>query len=506
MVGLQKSIKDKYNKDKYEKMKFVNTRDSGDVVSAPEAIVRGLAKGGGLYVPEFFPEVDRDAIEGLVDMSYAERAACIMSLFFDEFGSEELLAIATAAYSKFDGDPAPLVKLDQGLYMLELWHGPTQAFKDMALSVLPYLMTSAKQKIGDNSTTLILAATSGDTGKAALEGFRDVDGTSIVVLYPTDGVSPIQKQQMVTSEGSNVAVYGIRGNFDDAQGAVKRIFEDKDIAAMLKGKGIALSSANSISIGRLIPQVAYYFSAYADLLAGGQIAFGDKADFVVPSGNFGNILAAYYALRMGLPIGRLICASNSNNVLTDFFRSGRYDILKRPFYKTTSPSMDILISSNLERLLYELTDRCSETTAGYMADLGQKKKYSVAPAFHKLSLKIFGASDASEEQISEAVEEVFDDYGYVMDTHTAVAMVAYEEIGNDDVPTVIVSTASPYKFAADTLRALGGVPSNDEHKDLASLEKLTAMPIPDALRKLKGAKIRHDRVVDISEIADIIFR
>ena len=343
-------------------MKYVSTRDRMRTYSGAEAIVKGISDDGGLIVPSSFPVLDDAKMDALLGMDYPERAASVLAEYLDEFSYDELLGYARKAYSRFDGDdPCPLVKVDDGLYMLELWHGPTYAFKDMALTLLPYLMVASKKKLGDGSRTLILVATSGDTGKAALEGFRDVEGTEIIVFYPADGVSVMQKRQMLTQQGENVHVAGIKGNFDDAQTAVKKVFTDPEVIEKLKAHGIEMSSANSINWGRLAPQIAYYISAYCDLVTSGEIERGDKVNFVVPTGNFGNILAGYYAYRMGLPVHKLIVASNANNILTDFFNTGSYDV-KRKFYKTMSPSMDILVSSNLERLLFEVTGRGS--TAG----------------------------------------------------------------------------------------------------------------------------------------------
>ena len=482
-------------------MKFVSTRGKGDTVTAAQAIIQGLAPDGGLFVPEGFPVI-KD-ISALCGMSYPERAAHIMGLFFNEWAAEELLDICEKAYADFeDGDPAPLVKLDEDLYILELWHGPTQAFKDMALAVLPRLLVSAKQKTGDNSKTLILTATSGDTGKAALEGFKDVEGMRIVVLYPTDGVSAMQKLQMATQEGNNVEVIAIRGNFDDAQTAVKSVFEDAGIAAELAKRGEKLSSANSINIGRLIPQIAYYFSAYADLLSGRQIKAGDKVNFVVPSGNFGNILAGYYAYRMGLPVNKLICASNRNNVLTDFIRDGAY-CANRAFYRTASPSMDILISSNLERLVFELSSRDDRKTAERMAALKKDGKYDITESELADLNHVFWGGYADEDACGNALDDTFEEYGYIADPHTAVALAVYAEYlaasGDAETKTVILSTASPYKFVNDVLKAIGEEISSSERKNLARLEELTALPVPDALNELFSLEKLHTAVIEKHE-------
>ena len=356
-------------------MDFYSTRGEGPV-SGARAIINGIAGDGGLYVPADFPIIGQEELVDMVGLDYPERAARIIGKFLDEFSPEELLSYTQKAYARFDGYPAPLTKVDEGTYIMELWHGPTYAFKDIALTLLPYLLTGSKKKEGVDKKTLILVATSGDTGKAALEGFKDVEGTEIIVLYPEEGVSDMQKLQMKTTEGNNTHVIGIKGNFDDAQTAVKKIFTSEEMKEKFAQKGYELSSANSINFGRLVPQIVYYFSAYLDLLAEGEIEPGESLDFVVPSGNFGNILAGYYAKRMGLPVKQLIVASNMNNVLTEFFETGLYDA-NRKFHKTISPSMDILVSSNLERLLYEMTGRNTDTVREMMDSLKKTGKYSV---------------------------------------------------------------------------------------------------------------------------------
>ena len=364
-------------------MNFISTR-GGEKVTGARAIVQGLSAGGGLFVPETFPPVTREELEEMLPMSYPERAAKVLSKYLDDYDGAGLLSALDKAYSKFEGDPAPLVKIDDGIYILELWHGPTCAFKDMALTVLPYLLRKGCDICGIKEQILILVATSGDTGKAALEGFKDAEGIKIMVFYPDDGVSKMQKLQMCTQEGKNVNVVAVKGNFDDCQTAVKEIFANEEYAKILKDKNVILSSANSINFGRLAPQIAYYFSSYLDLVSGGQIEMGQEIDFSVPTGNFGNILAAYYAKRMGLPVRRLHCASNLNNVLTDFFASGKYDT-HRNFYKTTSPSMDILISSNLERLLFEICGRDTIRTAISTRRLRPPWTYSYPPTWSAFS-------------------------------------------------------------------------------------------------------------------------
>jgi len=407
------------------------------------------------------------------------------------------------AYALFeDDDPAPLVKLDEGMYMLELWHGPTHAFKDIALTLLPYLLIGSKRVLGDNSETLILVATSGDTGKAALEGFKDVPGTRVVVLFPDDGVSSLQKLQMQTSAGENVKVFGIKGNFDDAQTAVKAIFADGSAADALKQYGVALSSANSINFGRLLPQIVYYFSAYADLVNGNQIKPGKKINFCVPTGNFGNILAGYYAYRMGLPVNKLICASNRNNVLTDFIRDGAY-CANRAFYRTASPSMDILISSNLERLVFELSSRDDRKTAERMAALKKDGKYDITESELADLNHVFWGGYADEDACGNALDDTFEEYGYIADPHTAVALAVYAEYlaasGDAETKTVILSTASPYKFVNDVLKAIGEEISSSERKNLARLEELTALPVPDALNELFSLEKLHTAVIEKHE-------
>ena len=404
-------------------MYFVSTRGDEKATGA-EAIVRGLAGDGGLFVPEAFPEVSLGEIEQLVGMSYPERAAFVIGKYLGELGEEFLAEACKKAYSSFEGsDPAPLVRIDEGLYILELFHGPTCAFKDMALTLLPHLLKRSCELTGVKEDILILAATSGDTGKAALEGFKDVAGTKVAVLYPDEGVSKMQRLQMCTQDGNNVFVAGVKGNFDDCQRAVKKLFASSDFNAALKEKGVLLSSANSINFGRLVPQIAYYFSAYADLVSSEQIAPGDEVDFSVPTGNFGDILAGWYAKKMGLPVRKLVCASNRNRVLTEFFAKGVYDA-KRTFYRTMSPSMDILVSSNLERLLFEVSGRNAALTAERMKSLSERGSYEISGAELGLLEEDFFAAYAGEDETVEAMYEIFEEYGYPMDTHTGVAMYA----------------------------------------------------------------------------------
>ena len=483
-------------------MKYISTRNPAAAVSGSAAVLSGLAPDGGLYVPESFPPVSLKEIEDMTVLDYPERSARIMSLFFDELSYDELLGITRKAYATFDGDPAPLVKLDDGLYVLELWHGRTHAFKDMALSVLPLLMTALKAKAGQKETCLIPVATSGDTGKAALEGFSDVDGTGVVVFYPDGGVSHTQRRQMVTTRGGNVGVIAVRGNFDDAQTAVKRAFRDEKLTADLKALGCKMTGANSINLGRLAPQIAYYFSAYADLLSSGQIEIGDKVDFCVPTGNFGNILAGYYAYRMGLPVGTLVCASNDNNVLSDFLATGVYS-LDREFIKTTSPSMDILVSSNLERLLFEFAGRDGALVSEWMNELREKGSYDIGAERLKEIREKFWGGFALQSDYAETLAEVYDEYGYLADPHTAVAFDVcgqYTDGCAEDRPVVVLSTASPVKFAPAVLAALGEEVPDDDVKALRKMQEVTAFPVPDSVYALFKAEERFGEVIDPAEV------
>ena len=433
----------------------------------------------------------------LAEMSYDQRSAFLIGKYLPEL-ADKLGEYTEKAYSRFDGDPAPVVKVDENLFVLELWHGPTHAFKDIALTLLPYLLVGSKQLLGKKESTLILVATSGDTGKAALEGFTGVDGTDIIVYYPSDGVSDLQKMQMMTQKGDNVYVSAITGNFDDAQTAVKKIFTDAQTAEKLDSLGVKLSSANSINFGRLVPQIAYYFSAYLDMLNAGEIEKGEKVNFCVPSGNFGNILAGYYAKQMGLPVGKLICASNKNNVLTDFIKTGEYSI-QRKFHKTTSPSMDILISSNLERLVFELSARDDQLTAKRMEELKTNGVYSITESELAELKQTFWADYSSEDEVEDTLYDYFDEYGYIADTHTSVALSVYDkyvEETDDETKTVVLSTASPYKFVNDVLRALGEKPGRDELTSLEKLEEVTALPLPETLSELPTLEKRFTKVID----------
>lgn len=477
-------------------MKYISTRNTACVASAAHAVATGLAPDGGLYVPDELPALDYKSMFGL---DYAARCDKVLRAFFDF----DVSCIAEKAYAAFDGDPAPAVKIDENLFVLELWHGKTHAFKDMALSVLPYLLTAAKSEEGDTTESLVLVATSGDTGKAALEGFKNVKGTKCCVFYPTDGVSRVQKLSMQTQDGDNVCVMGINGNFDDAQSAVKAAFADAELAKRLKNAGVELSSANSINIGRLVPQIAYYFSAYCDLAESGEIKAGEKIDFVVPTGNFGNILAGYYAKKMGLPVHCLVCASNKNKVLTDFINTGIYDV-NRDFYKTTSPSMDILVSSNLERLLFEISGRDAALTASRMADLKTKGRYEVTEEEMEKIRETFACGYADEDDVADAIAEMFDEYGYLIDTHTAAAYAVAEKRGFAR-PTVVVSTANPYKFAPAVLKALGlGGSGEADKKMFEKLSDETAMDIPASLLNVFDAEVRFDKTIEKSDVAAFI--
>ena len=489
-------------------MLYQSTRDTDSKkIEGSAAIKQGLATDGGLFVPESIPELTGDEILSLCADSYPVRAAKILSKLLTDYTYDELLADCDKAYSatNFEGGCAPLVKVRDGLYSLELWHGPTSAFKDMALQIMPRLLSRALVKNDEKRTALILVATSGDTGKAALEGYRDVDGIKIMVYYPVDGVSRVQKLQMATQEGSNVNVCAIRGNFDDAQNGVKAIFGDTDAAEKLNDMGVFLSSANSINWGRLAPQIVYYISAYCDLLAEGKIKLGDMVNYCVPTGNFGNIFAAYIAKLMGLPVGKLICASNTNNVLTDFLRTGEYN-RNRKFHLTMSPSMDILISSNLERLLYFTAG--SEKTAEYMASLKENGAYTISPELLAKINETFIGYYADEAETASTIKAAFENNGYLADTHTSVALCCadkYIKDSDDNTPMVVASTASPYKFAADVLSSLSGNKPDDDLVALELLSRLTNTDITKPLRGLDKRKVNFTDVIDKEQMLDKIY-
>lgn len=494
-------------------MLYTSTRDNSIRVTASQAIAQGISEEGGLFVPCELPKFSLDKITSMTSLSYIERAKTVLREFLTDFTEEELDYCVNGAYAaeKFSSSKiAPVVNVHDNENILELWHGPTCAFKDMALQLLPYLMTVSAKKTADGKTIVILVATSGDTGKAALEGFKDVENTKILVFYPVDGVSPMQKLQMTTQEGENVAVCAINGNFDDAQSAVKSIFTNDEIKAQLAKKNMMFSSANSINWGRLVPQIVYYFSAYCDLLEQGRIKAGDEINVVVPTGNFGNILAGYYAKKMGLPIKKLVCASNTNNVLTDFLKTGEYN-RNRKFYATTSPSMDILISSNLERLLYHMSGEDSKTVNELMSALSKDGKYSVSSQLIEKIQEEFSAGYCDEKCVDETIKHNFDDYKYLCDTHTAVAVDVYEnyvkETG-DDIPTVIDSTASPYKFSKSVLTALlgGETPSLSEFDMVDELNKVSDFDVPKPLKALKDKKVRFTDVCDKENMSEMVFK
>ena len=486
-------------------MKYISTRTlNSEKIESAQAIKQGLANDGGLFVPDSMPVLTESDIKALCEKSYPERAAYILSQFLTDYTYEELLSDCREAYSEksFVGGAAPLVNIHDNLYSLELWHGPTAAFKDMALQIMPRLLSRALKKTGEERTALILVATSGDTGKAALEGYKDIDKIKMMVFYPVDGVSRVQKLQMATQTGSNVNVCAINGNFDDAQSNVKKIFGDADVAAKLNENGYFFSSANSINWGRLVPQVVYYVSAYCDLINMGKIKMGDKINFCVPTGNFGNIFAAYIAREMGLPINRLICASNKNNVLTDFLETGTYD-RNRKFHLTMSPSMDILISSNLERLLFFAAG--AEKNIEYMNALAKDGKYTVDAETKTKIDDVFSGFYTDEEKTAETIKTVFEKYGYLCDTHTAVAVNAAEEYSaktNDGLVTVVDSTASPYKFAADVYTSLGQKAPADPLDALDALSAYSKTEIAYPLRGLGERKVRFTDVCDPADMVD----
>jgi threonine synthase len=476
-------------------MKYISTRGQSAPVTSAQAIKRGLADDGGLYLPDELPELDEATLDSLRSAIYPERAAKILHMFLgDSYSYEELLCDCTAAYSeeRFPGGAAPIASLGDKLRVLELWHGPTAAFKDMALQIMPRLLSRALQKTGEKSTALILVATSGDTGKAALEGYRDVDGVKIMVFYPAGGVSRVQKLQMATQLGSNVVVQSVKGNFDDTQNGVKRIFGDEKIRRELSERGYILSSANSINWGRLAPQIVYYISAYCDLINSGDIRLGEEINVCVPTGNFGNILAAYIAKRMGLPINRLICASNKNKVLTDFFETGIYD-RNRKFHMTMSPSMDILISSNLERLLYIASGACE--TAEYMRSLSDTGRYEIKPSLTAEFKRDFIGMYCGEEETSAQIKSVWERYSYLCDTHTAVGLHCAEKYINcfdSGRKLLAVSTASAYKFASDVYKSLRSEVLVDELNASSLLSTYTGTSIPGPLDGIAQRKIRFD--------------
>ncbi len=489
-------------------MNYVSTRNNAVSVSSAKAIGLGISADGGLFLPTDIPRLSDAEIETLKTASYKERAKLVLSKFLTDFEDEELDACVEGAYTgSFDNEqPAPLKELCDNVNILELWHGPTCAFKDLALQILPFLLTTSAKKTNAGKI-VILVATSGDTGKAALEGFKDVENTDIIVFYPSDGVSNMQKLQMDSQEGDNVCVCAIKGNFDDAQSRVKEIFTDPDTAKRLANGGYAFSSANSINWGRLVPQIVYYVSAYCDLLCSGA-DLKNGFNVTVPTGNFGNILAAYYAKQMGVPIGKLICASNKNNVLTDFINTGVYD-RNREFYTTASPSMDILISSNLERMLYMLSGKDDKAVCAWQNDLKENGRFCVSDDVKAKISDIFYGGCCDDEKTKATIKETFQKYGYLLDTHTAVAVAVYNEYREktgDISPAVIASTASPYKFADSVLDALGCELSDDDFKKLEDLEKISGAKIPTPIASLKGKTRRFGEVIDRDEMREAVYK
>ena len=485
---------------------YKSTRDAEKTVTASQAILKGLADDGGLFVPVSIPKLPVSLGE-LKEMSYQETAYTVMKEFLTDFTEEELKSCIAKAYdSKFDTEEiAPLAKVEDAYY-LELFHGATIAFKDMALSILPHLLTTSAKKNQVKNEIVILTATSGDTGKAALAGFADVEGTKIIVFYPKNGVSRVQELQMVTQKGDNTSVVAIHGNFDNAQSGVKAMFENKELEKELNEAGYQFSSANSINIGRLVPQVVYYVYAYAKLLQNEEIAEDEEINVVVPTGNFGNILAAYYAKNMGIPIAKLICASNENKVLYDFFQTGTYD-RNREFVLTTSPSMDILISSNLERLIYKISGEDARKDTDLMTELKTKGSYAITGEM-KANLADFAAGYATEEQVAKTIHDIYEDTGYVMDTHTAVAATvykAYREDSKDDRKTVIASTASPYKFAGSVMSAIDPkYKGQDDFKLIEELQKVSGTEIPTAIKEIMNAEIRHNTECDVDQMEQTV--
>ena len=481
-------------------MLYESTRGGFKSITSVEVIKQGIAPDGGLFVPEQGVQFPLDKIKKLVPLDYRQRAVEILKLYLDDYSAEDLTDCVSSAYApdKFSSEEiAPLVKLNESAHILELWHGPTCAFKDMALQILPHLLVKAVRQTGETSELVVLVATSGDTGKAALEGFKNVPGTKVIVFFPEKGVSEVQKKQMITQEGDNVYSIAVSGaNFDDAQNGVKAIFNDEVYRELIGKQGFKFSSANSINWGRLAPQIVYYFSAYADLLKKSEIEAGEKINIVVPTGNFGNILAAYYAQRMGLPVNKLVCASNDNNVLTDFIHTGTYD-RKRVFHKTISPSMDILISSNLERLLFELSEHDSSPVKDWMEQLKNEGKYTVSEDLQEKISALFWADFCTEEDTLETISQVWQKYGYVADTHTAVALNVYEKYQQetgDHNKAVIASTASPFKFNQSVARAVLGekvITDKTEFELLDILAQACDLPIPSGLDHLQDKKILH---------------
>lgn len=493
-------------------MFYKSTRNSNLKVQSAQAISQGISEDGGLFVPESIPELTLDEVKYISDLSYSCRAAYIFKKYLTDFTDAEIQYCTDNAYSTKNFETENIDELSHlfdGTYMLELWHGPTCAFKDMALQILPYFLTTSAKKLNIDKKIVILVATSGDTGKAALEGFKDVEGTQIMVFYPETGVSSMQKRQMTTQEGSNVNVCAVKGNFDDCQSGVKKIFTSPEVKKALDDNKLMFSSANSINWGRLVPQIVYYISAYASLAADGEIKLGDTINVVVPTGNFGNILAAYYAKKMGLPLGKLICASNINNVLTDFINTGVYD-RNRKFYATTSPSMDILISSNLERLLYMLTDGNDEQIKEWFGKLAKDGKYEVSDDVKKKISAEFYAGFCDDNDTKATIKAIYEKYSYVCDTHTAVAVKVYEDYRKatgDETRTVIASTASPYKFSSSVLDAICPEgKSDDEYAMVDKINELSKITIPESLASLKNKPVRFSGSIEADTMPEYVLK
>lgn len=491
-------------------MFYKSTRNSAVKVDSAAAIAQGISADGGLFVPSEIPTITLDEIKSMADMSYSERAALVFSKYLTDFTDAEIRYCTDNAYNTKNFETENISEISHlfdGTYMLELWHGPTCAFKDMALQILPYFLTTSSKKLNLNKKIVILVATSGDTGKAALDGFKDVEDTQILVFYPEEGVSPMQKRQMTTQDGENVGVCAIKGNFDDCQNGVKKIFTDNDIKSLLESKGMMFSSANSINWGRLAPQIVYYISAYATLVADSEIELGEKINIVVPTGNFGNILAGYYAKKMGLPVNKLICASNINKVLTDFINTGIYD-RNREFFATCSPSMDILISSNLERLLYLLTGEDDTQIREWFTALAENGKYEVSDKVKQLLKQDFVAGYCDDCGTKKTIKEIYDKYSYTCDTHTAVAVKVYEEYKastGDTTKTLIASTASPYKFSASVLEAIQGEKSGlDEYEMIDVLNELSKIDIPKSLAELKNKERRFSDSIEKNDMKEYV--
>ena len=481
---------------------YISTRGNSPAQPFAYAVNQGMVSGGGLFVPENIPQVD---FSGLVGQPYQKVAAAVLTPYMGGFDAAEIADCVNAAYTAESFDIPEVVRtvpVGDMSRILELWHGPTAAFKDVALQIMPHFMRYSKAKCGDSDHTVILVATSGDTGKAALEGFKNREGISIIVFYPDGGVSEVQRLQMATTDGANTHVVAVRGNFDDCQNGVKALFGDVKLRDEAAGRGIKFSSANSINWGRLCPQIVYYVKSYLDLVAGGEILYGDEIDFCVPTGNFGNILAGYYAKKMGLPVRNLICASNCNNVLTDFFWNGSYD-RNRTFHRTMSPSMDILISSNLERFLFEMSGRDANMVTGWYEELDETGEFTVGENLRAKMGEFIAAYWVDEQMVLDTIGAVYREQGYVMDTHTAVAVAAVKEYV-PDIPVVIASTASPYKFSADVLKGLGIAADGDEFESVNKLSKTNAGRIHSAVAGLKEKPVLHNRVIDISEMREIV--